>query len=507
MKKVSFRSFLAGLWIILMVFVLVSCTANAPESPVPAQEGSSTQTPQGSNVPPLPAEKPVLRICTYNAVLNIEPTELAGFFGEKTGYTIEHIMLPADNGLDKLMLDLATGEEYDGVTTNFNWYTVANASNAYMALNDLIDAYGPNIKAGIKQETWDMLSSDGTYTGIPSPFAMSRINKTMAIRKDVLDKYNLSMPTTLDEFYDVLKEIKAKTDMIPLVVGPDGFIDTIGSAFGLSVDYKIIDNKAVPRIFEDNYLDYLKFVNKLYNEGLLDPEMPSNKNDTIQEKFVGGRAFAVRYQWNWAATYKPALLKNVENSEIAIVRPLIGPNNEREISATGKGIEFVFSIPKTSKKAASVMDFANATLEPDNFKYLTIGEEGIHHEVRNGEYYPIIPAFDKFNNANLLRAGAIEDAWEKYWQCRVRKNEFQAEVFFELIQDIDIAEVPAYVGYVLEDFAKYRSSLETLEKDMVTAIIAGPPENVEAEYEKLKQAYLEAGGQAVIDEMTAYYNK
>jgi len=80
-------------------------------------------------------------------------------------------------------------------------------------------------------------------------------------------------------------------------------------------------------------------------------------------------------------------------------------------------------------------------------------------------------------------------------------------VFFELIQDIDIAEVPAWVGCVLEDLAKYRSSLETLEKDMVTAIIAGPPENVESEYEKLKKAYLEAGGQAVIDEMTAYYNK
>ena len=47
------------------------------------------------------------------------------------------------------------------------------------------------------------------------------------------------------------------------------------------------------------------------------------------------------------------------------------------------------------------MDFLNAKLEPETFKGIALGKEGVHHEVKDEKYYPILPIFnDELNNAS-----------------------------------------------------------------------------------------------------------
>ena len=65
----------------------------------------------------------------------------------------------------------------------------------------------------------------------------------------------------------------------------------------------------------------------------------------------------------------------------------------------------------------------DAKLEPDTFKNLVIGEEGKHHEVKDGKYYPILPIFnDERNKAINFLSGVDENVYETYWQARVRKD-------------------------------------------------------------------------------------
>ena len=69
------------------------------------------------------------------------------------------------------------------------------------------------------------------------------------------------------------------------------------------------------------------------------------------------------------------------------------------------------------------MDFLNAKLEPETFKGIALGKEGVHHEVKDEKYYPILPIFnDELNNASNFLTGVDEEKYPIYWQARVRKD-------------------------------------------------------------------------------------
>jgi len=477
-------------------------TSNTPST---QSSGTSQESSGGDTSNELKEPKPVLKYLTLNAVLAIDQKEFTDYIKKHTGYSVEHIMLPAENAIDKLMLDLAGGVEYDMITTDYDVFLTARTSGALLELNDLIKQYGPNVTAAISQQTWDMLDKDGHYYGIPILAPMSTIDRCVAMRGDILTKLGKGVPTNVDEFYEVLKAVKDNTDLIPLVFTPAEVIEVIGSGFGLSTDFKLVDGKIVARIMQPEFLDYLVFMNKLYNEGLIDSEMPVTKSETHQEKFVSGRAFAINYDWARAGTYKPALLANVPDAQIALLHPLKNAEGKNVAVATGRPIAEMFYIPKSSKNAAYAMGYANSYLEPDTYRAMTIGEENVHYEVKNGDYYPILPKFTELNNMNLVRAGCIEEVYPKYWQARVRKNVDQMETFFELQEDANIAEVSPLYAINRPIWAKNKAALNTLVVDSVTAIIAGKPVDVKSGYEKMIANWLNAGGQDVINEANELY--
>lgn len=83
-----------------------------------------------------------------------------------------------------------------------------------LPLNDLIDKSAPNLKKLLQQdkELDKMIKTDnGTYYAFP----MIRPDNGLVfrgpmIRKDWLDELNLQVPTTIDEWYTVLKAFKEK---------------------------------------------------------------------------------------------------------------------------------------------------------------------------------------------------------------------------------------------------------------------------------------------------------
>ncbi len=109
------------------------------------------------------------------------------------------------------------------------------------------------------------------------------------INKTWLDKLGLEVPTTLDEFYNVLKAFKTqdpngngKADEIPMLFGNEmafNYPETLLSAWGISTKFGVFDAWLNVKDGEvrfcplmDEWKEMCKFYNKLWNEGLLDIE-------------------------------------------------------------------------------------------------------------------------------------------------------------------------------------------------------------------------------------------
>lgn len=135
---------------------------------------------------------------------------------EKTNVQVDFETVSGDGATEKLNLVLASNKLPDiffsGLSsTMINKYA---GMGLFLPLNDLIDQYAPNIKA-VLEERPDIKNAitmpDGNIYSIPAVNANAGIPTTqLCINKTWLDKLGLEVPTTTDEFYEVLKAFKTQ---------------------------------------------------------------------------------------------------------------------------------------------------------------------------------------------------------------------------------------------------------------------------------------------------------
>jgi len=423
--------------VILAMLVTAACGGNSSSS----NNNSGSTTPpanSGSTEAPAPApaedklagEKPTLRqLQPYDRMdPNADPT--AKLIEEKTGYKSVYEMLPEEMPNEKLNLLMANQEKYDIMRLNKEQFFTLAEAGALAPLNDLIDQYGPNLKAGINQSTWDAATIDGTIYAIPQGGTGIDAAATIVLRKDWLEELGLAVPTNRDELYNVLKAFKEKKNVIPLV-GNTSIQPEIAASFGIYNAWDVVDGQLVNQAEHPNMKNYLAFMNKLYTEGLIDSEWPINTGSTAIEKFTSGKAGAMRLAWWSAPSVYNALAKNFPDAEIALV-PFL-PNDQGEIGiGASVGVTYFMAIPAWSENKEHAMNFMNMKLEEDLFKELVIGKEGVHHKVEDGKYFPILPAFDELNSASFFLTGVDERVYATYWQARVRKDPILFSYYEEL---------------------------------------------------------------------------
>ena len=112
------------------------------------------------------------------------------------------------------------------------------------------------------------------------------------IREDLVAEVGMDIPKTYDELYEVLKAIKKKhPESIGLVnrTGTDIFKD-MGYSFGTRPDvhYSYEEDKYVFGPESENYKEMLKYLNKLWKEGLADPELFTASKTQYESKLVNG---------------------------------------------------------------------------------------------------------------------------------------------------------------------------------------------------------------------------
>ncbi|MBQ4109449.1 MAG: extracellular solute-binding protein [Clostridia bacterium] len=166
-----------------------------------------------------------------------------------------------------------------------------------LPLEELIDKYAPNLKK-LMEENADIKEAittpDGHIYALPS-IDPSRAHSTIVLNKKWLEKLGMSMPTSTDEFYDVLYAFKnndpngnGQDDEIPITLSSTenikrAFFPMFGMVSGEN-NMSIIDGKAEFIPFNKNFKEALTYLNKLCADGLLDSETFTQTSQELNAK-------------------------------------------------------------------------------------------------------------------------------------------------------------------------------------------------------------------------------
>lgn len=420
--------------------------------------------------------KPTLKVLAqYSSLAKPETDPTAKEIEAGTGYKVQYSMLPADNPTQKLSIEVAAGADYDIVRMEPDAFRMLAKQNALLPLDDLLKQHGQDVMSALFPETWELTKIDGKIYGIPKRSERLNIEKGLAIREDLLNAAGLKTPQTLDEFYTALKTLKDKNkDMSPLTSG-DIRIPTILSAFGLYNNWTDVGGTLVPFIKMPQLADYMTFMIKLYNEGLLDKDLPVNKSTTVREKFAAGKAAAMPYSWSGATDVYNATLKNNANAKIGTVLPLQGKGGEAGMAAFAKLVE-VTAILKSSKHPVDAMKFMNAKLEPKSFENFALGKEGVTFKKEDGKYLPVMPALsDQRGSASWYLYGVREKDYAEMWLARLKRDDALFETYQRLNKDYDKYAKYDVSGFMppLESFSKYDVALTKLVNDYLVQVLVG----------------------------------
>lgn len=505
-NKRFFALMVAG---VMAITSLAGCSQKSDTQATGTEAATSTAAVQTEQ-----AEKPVLKYLGPNCADDVNTRYEASIIEKVTGYKVQYDMVPNENPQDKLSLIIASGEQYDVITAN-GWlkeYCLEFAKQgALMELDPLMEEYGPRLKTVIPEKSYNLFKVNGKKYFIPSKIGLEYVDKGLLVRQDWLDKLGMKQPATLDEFTEMLRAFKGKDPgnngdkNIPFGVSTLDQIHGLMGAFGISLNWNVVDGKLVAREELPGFKEYLGYMASLYKEGLIDQEMPVNKSTTLTEKYGNGRVGVMCQTTFSIGPLVDALTKVVPDAKYDYLEPILGNDGQQGVMRTA-GYDFLTFIPKASKYPADAMKWINAKLEEDNFKITTIGEENVHHKVTDGVYSAILPKFnEEYGDAWFYLTGTDEEAYARYWIARVQRDTRTYKGFVELQETadkygkLDVVKLATNVP----TFNKNDITLSTMTSDFMIKVVAGA-EPISAIDEFVKK-WKEAGGDASTKEINEWY--
>lgn len=173
-------------------------------------------------------------------------------------------------------------------------------------LEDLIDQYAPNLKALMEKDPTlraSITTPDGHIYALPA-IDQNRTSKTpiMWMNQPWIDQLGKKAPTTMEEFYELLKAFKEQDpgkvgEVIPITANsPDDLRIGLLPNFGIVQENGLYEEDGTVKYawVQDEYKAYLKFMNRLYSEQLLDNQMYSH---TWEQFIAKGSQVGILTTW------------------------------------------------------------------------------------------------------------------------------------------------------------------------------------------------------------------
>lgn len=335
---------------------------------------------------------------------------------EKTGTRLSITWIPDSVYSDKQLSAFAAGTLPKVVQVkevDLRKPTIVNAVRAglFWEIGPYLKDY-PNITWFMNETIMDKGAYFGKYYGLYRELPMSR--QGIQFRKDWLDKLGLQPPTTVDELYTVLKAFtfgdpdgNGKQDTYGLVDRNDlvyGAFKNIATYMGAPNNWGWSHDKLAPDFMTPEYMNAMKFMKKLYDEGIINPDFSLISKTQQEDRFATGKA-GMMITNLLASSASDRLKKTNPDAEVDVINRIKGPNGERVWGSNGLGGLYMF--PKTSVKTEEelrgILEFFDKLLTPEVNNLITYGIEGRHYTVHEDGSVKVRP------ETKELRETEVED--------------------------------------------------------------------------------------------------
>ncbi|MFJ8595435.1 extracellular solute-binding protein [Streptomyces sp. NPDC093598] len=329
---------------------------------------------------------------------------------KRTGVTLEPVDVPLADYEKKRSVLIGAGDAPFLIPKTYHPSEVAFVSSAaILPVSDYVKLM-PNFRDKVRKwklepELDSIRQSDGKYYLLPGLHERAKPGYSLSFRTDVLARHGLSLPTTWDEVYDVLKALKEEypgtypwTDRwstnTPFPCG--ALFMYLGQAYGVKAgwtyDNITFDSQAHKFVFNgatDGYRDMIEYLRKVVAEKLLDPESFAQQDEQAVQKLLAEKSYVISANpQELVQNYRYNLQKQVEGAKIEMVPVPLGPAGPVVLGGTRleNGV-MVSSKALESDEFVAMMQFLDWLWYSDEGqKFCKWGVEGVTYTRSGGRF-------------------------------------------------------------------------------------------------------------------------
>lgn len=408
--------------LVVMVFITTSIMFGGcgKENSAVVSEANkeSTAAASVSEPPKEPVKLSFLGEESYLAQFSYKDSEIIKELEKRTNVTLEMELIPPNEEMKVAQTRMAAGSDLPDIiqlpVNGNNEFIPLTQNGLVIPLNDLISKFAPNIKNVMDQ--YPLFKRDYTMPD-GKIYSLTYISDDKGglyvqdiIRTDWLSKVGITaIPSTVDEYYNALKTIREKD------ANGNGKKDemwsgqgwqlslTFPQAFGINVrswwDYWSVDEngKVYCAWTTEKAKSMFQYLNKLYNEKLIDPEYSTINYDTYLAR-VKTNLVSATASYAWSVSQQLNEWSKEFNGNYQAIDTLRGSDGKQlavQFNVPGPFNGYHWVITRDCKNQEAAIKFLDYIWSPEGRKLIQYGIEGTHYKLENGKPVSIMADYLK----------------------------------------------------------------------------------------------------------------
>lgn len=422
-----------------------------------------------------------------------------------------------------LRLALAGGEEFEAFSP---WsqtlaQEIIDAGRA-MPLDDLIPNY-PNVAAYYPDEVWDNIRAQqgGRIYYIPQPAPVITARAGF-IRRDWLERVGLDVPTTRDELVEVYRAFRDQdangngdpNDEIP-VSGRELFrwFDDLFIMHGVAMfeghphwSWNEEEGFFESHQVSDAMFEAVRFINQLYEEGLMDVAMPAQPNADWSAKIADDRVGHYFHLINEihgksAFAYEPGNDPTGLEHWTVMPHPPIVPGVGRQPYYFPNLQAPRFMMTTDARDPEKIMEWLDWSSSEEGLLFSSLGIPGVQWERTADGGIEILEEVQPVHFKYALAMGEVPlDIIERQPMGPVK-----TEILAQVEPNLAVTEDMFMPASVYQGYADFAPSAATLYRETIGRMITGQLDATRANWEAYRERWYASGGRVVTDRATEWY--
>lgn len=511
------------------------------------QKADQAATQDGAEIPvkyPIATQENPITIKVW-ADFNASTSKFVANYGETTpfkelekatGIKVQWVHPPASLQKDTFNLLIASGDLPDAIEYPWSesYYTPGGPGryandDIIIKLNDYLK-YAPNFSRELEDNEVkkSVTDDDGNIYYFPG-IRKEEVLRTYAgyfIRQDWLDKVGAKMPTTAEELYNVLKLFQEKDAngngkkdecwSTTKMRANSRDVDRLLWMFGTTYNFAVENGKVVFGPLTPQFKEAVGFVNKLYKEGLLDPEYLMNDTTQWETKYINEQAGAGYTLASSTSKFQLAVGKKNPNANF-VAMPNIKTSSGQSITFDTNRVTIAdgalaLAITTANKHIPETVMWQDYIYGDKGSMIFNYGKEGETYNMVNGK--PVFTDYIKKNPDGRPQPDMMAfNTGLTFWPMKYDASNFQemkSPKEYEVIQDwtnskVDTSKiVPKALCFNDEEqslIQTKQTEINTYVAEMLDKYIVGKESM--ADYDKV---FTERLKQLGIDDIVKVYN-